>query len=111
MSRCSNSSPSFISLIFLSFFPSHPNTLFLLLLRPRLRVLFLLLFLIFFLFAQKVSQQTTSQLLHAQKVCSSSEKVHTCKISIFEESEERKKKKEKNNNNSSNNNICIATDR
>ena len=67
MSRCSNSSPSFISLIFLSFFPSHPNTLFLLL-RRRLRILFLLLFLIFFLFAKKFLKPTTSQLLHAQSV-------------------------------------------
>ena len=109
MSRCSNSSPSIISLIFLSFFPSHPNTLFLRR-RPRLRVLFLLLFLIFFLFAQKVSQPDLHNYC-TRKVCSTSEKVHTCKISIFEESEERKKKKEKNNNNSSNNNICIATER
>jgi len=67
MSRCSNSSPSFISLIFLSFFPSHPNTLFLLR-RRRLRILFLLLFLIFFLFAKKFLKPTTSQLLHAQSV-------------------------------------------
>lgn len=110
MSRCSKSSPCFVSLIFLSFFPSHPNTLFLLLLRPRLRVLFLLLFLNFLPFCQKVSQ-TDLHNYCTRKVCSSSEKVHTCKISIFEESEERKKKKEKNNNNSSNNNICIATDR
>lgn len=68
MSRCSNSSPSFISLIFLSFFPSHPNTLFLRLRRLRLRVLFLLLFLIFFLFAQEFLKPPTSQLLHAQSV-------------------------------------------
>ena len=57
MSRCSNSSPSIISLIFLSFFPSHPNTLFLLLCRRRLRVLFLLLFLIFFLCEKSFSNR------------------------------------------------------
>jgi len=68
------------------------------------------LFLNFLPFCQKVSQ-TDLHNYCTRKVCSSSEKVHTCKISIFEESEERKKKKEKNNNNSSNNNICIATDR
>ena len=67
MSRCSNSSRSFISLIFLSFFPSHPNTLFLRR-RRHLRILFLLLFLIFFLFAKKFLKPTTSQLLHAQSV-------------------------------------------
>ena len=62
MSRCSNSSPSFISLIFLSFFPSHPNTLFL------LRVLFLLLFLKFSSCLPKSFSNRPTQLLHAQSV-------------------------------------------
>ena len=66
MSRCSNSSPSFISLIFLSFFPSHPNTLFLR--RRRLRVLFLLLFLKFSSCLPKSFSNRPTQLLHAQSV-------------------------------------------